>query len=129
MATAKTTPKKAPAKKTAKKAVAKSGSFAVLATGGKQYLVRVGDTITIEKMDGEFAKGDKVTFDNVLLIDDGATTKIGAPMISGGKVIAEFVSGGRAKKIDVIKYQPKSRYYKKRGHRQPFAKVKITAIA
>ena len=134
MATAKTTSKKAPAKKavakkTAKKAVEKSGAFAVLATGGKQYLVRVGDTITIEKMAGEFKAGDTIKFDQVLLSDDGSATKIGAPMISGSVVTAEFVSAGRAKKIDVIKYQPKSRYYKKRGHRQPFAKVKITAIA
>ena len=133
MATAKTTSKKAPAKKTAAKktatkAVAKSGSFAVLATGGKQYLVRVGDTITIEKMNGEFKVGDTIKFDQVLLSDDGSATKIGVPMILGGVVTGEFVSAGRAKKIDVIKYQPKSRYYKKRGHRQPFAKVKITAI-
>lgn len=122
MATAKKTTKTA-----AKKAVAKSGSFAVIATGGKQYLVRSGDTITIEKLDGVQA-GDAVTFDQVLLVDDGSTTKIGTPTISGAKVSAELVSAGRAKKIDVIKYQPKSRYYKKRGHRQPFVVVKIGDI-
>lgn len=119
----------ATAKKTPKKKAEKAGAFAVVATGGKQYLVRTGDTIIIEKMDGEFKQGDKITFDSVLLTDDGSTTKIGAPMISGAKVTGEFIEGGRAKKIDVIKYQPKSRYYKKRGHRQPFAKVKITAVA
>lgn len=120
----------ATAKKTTKKAAKadKAGSFAVIATGGKQYLVRSGDIITIEKMDGTFAAGDKIIFDSVLLTDDGSATQVGAPFIKGATVGAEFVSAGRAKKIDVIKYQPKSRYYKKRGHRQPFAKVKIVTI-
>ena len=124
MATAKKTSKKAPA---ANKAAAKDGAFAVIATGGKQYVVRAGDTIQIEKLAGDLKAGDKVSFD-VLLIDNGAETTIGTPVIKGGKVDAEFVAAGRSKKIDVIKYQPKSRYYKKRGHRQPFAKVKINAV-
>lgn len=122
MATAKKT-----VKKSVKKVVAKEGSFAVIANGGKQYLVRVGDVVTLEKMAGN--AGDTVTFDQVLLVDDGSTTKLGTPAISGAKVTGEFIEAGRAKKIDVIKYQPKSRYYKKNGHRQPFVKVKITAIA
>jgi len=121
MATAKKTVKKAPVKK--------AGAFAVIATGGKQYLVRAGDVITIEKLDGEFAKGDSISFDKVLLVDDGSTTKIGAPHVTGAKIAGEFVESGRAAKIDVIKYQPKSRYYKKRGHRQPFMKVKISDIS
>jgi large subunit ribosomal protein L21 len=115
----------ATAKKTTKKAA--EGTFAVIANGGKQYLVKVGDVVTLEKMTGN--TGDIVTFDQVLLVDDGATTKLGTPAISGSVVTGEFVEAGRAKKIDVIKYQPKSRYYKKNGHRQPFVKVKITAIA
>ena len=124
MATAKKAVKKT-VKKTA--GAADSSTFAVIANGGKQYLVKVGDVLTLEKMAGN--AGDVVTFDQVLLVDDGATTKLGAPMISGAKVTGEFIEAGRAKKIDVIKYQPKSRYYKKTGHRQPFVKVKITAIA
>jgi large subunit ribosomal protein L21 len=121
----------ATAKKTVKKATkaAKAGSFAVMATGGKQYLVRSGDVITIEKLDGQWTVGDAVNFDSVLLTDDGSATVVGTPFIKGAKIVAELVETGRAKKIDVIKYQPKSRYYKKRGHRQPFVKVKITAIA
>lgn len=117
----------ATAKKTTKKAD-KSSAFAVIANGGKQYLVRAGDVITLEKMSGEFKAGDVISFDQVLLTDDGSATKIGAPIISGVSVKGEFVESGRAKKIDVIKYQPKSRYYKKKGHRQPFVKVKITTI-
>ncbi len=123
--TGKVAPKKAAAKKT--KTSDAGATFAVIANGGKQYLVKVGDVLTLEKMEGN--AGDVVTFDQVLLVDDGATTKLGAPTIAGATVTGEFVEAGRAKKIDVIKYQPKSRYYKKSGHRQPFVKVKITAIA
>ena len=131
MATAKKTvtsaPKAAPKKAASKKAV-KSGAFAVIATGGKQYLVRPGDIITVEILDGEFKAGDSISFDQVLLLDDGATTTMGMPTIAGASVKAEFVEAGRATKIDVIKYQPKSRYYKKRGHRQPFMKFKIVGF-
>lgn len=131
MATAKKAVKKA-VKKVTKKAAPVVGGFAVIANGGKQYLVKNGDVLTLEKMippaGGEFAAGDKITFDQVLMTDDGTTTTIGTPMIAKATVTGEFIESGRAKKIDVIKYQPKSRYYKKRGHRQPFVKVKITQI-
>lgn len=122
----------ATAKKAVKKVAKKTsneGTFAVIANGGKQYLVKVGDVLTLEKMAGEFAAGDAITFDQVLLVDDGATTVMGTPAIAGKKVMGEFIESGRAKKIDVIKYLQKSRYYKKNGHRQPFVKVKITAIS
>jgi len=115
-------------KKVAKKTVSKEGPFAVIATGGKQYMVRVGDIVTTEIMGNEMKAGDTVSFDQVLLIDNGSTTTIGKPTIPGALVTAEFIEQGRAQKIDVIKYQPKSRYYKKRGHRQPFIKVKIVGI-
>ncbi|MDB4983982.1 MAG: ribosomal protein large subunit ribosomal protein [Patescibacteria group bacterium] len=132
MATAKKTTKTVAVKKTAAKKAApkapKSGPFAVIATGGKQYLVRPNDVITVEILDGEFKAGDSISFDQVLLIDDGSTTKIGAPYVAGASVKAAFVEAGRAAKIDVIKYQPKSRYYKKRGHRQPFMKFKIVGF-
>jgi len=119
---------------TAKKAVKKekSGTFAVIANGGKQYLVRSGDVVTLEKMNpqagGEFKAGDAVSFDQVLLKDTGSITELGAPFIKGLVIAGEFVASGRAKKIDVIQYKQKSRYYKKKGHRQPFVKVKIGEI-
>ncbi len=116
----------ATAKKTVKKAAPKSDAFAVIATGGKQYLVRPGDVITVEILGEELKAGDSISFDKVLLMDNGSSTTIGVPYISGAKVDATFVEAGRAAKIDVIKYQPKSRYYKKRGHRQPFMKFKIS---
>ena len=117
----------ATAKKTTKKA-AQTGTFAVIATGGKQYLVKTGDVISVEKLDGTFAAGDTISFDQVLLKDDGSTTVLGTPTIKGATVTAEFVEAGRGKKIDVIQYKQKSRYFKKNGHRQPYMKFKIADI-
>ncbi len=102
---------------------------AVIKTGGKQYVVSKGDTLFIEKMPGDLKTGDKVTFDQVLLVDNGSDTTIGAPTIKGAEVKATVVAAGRAPKIDVVKYKAKSRYYKRRGHRQPFLKVKIDSIS
>lgn len=102
--------------------------FAVIQTGGKQYQVKAGDTLTIEKLPGEFKAGDKIVFDKVLLVDNGKDTTIGTPFIDGASVVASFTEAGRAKKIEVLKYKQKSRYLKKNGHRQPFFKVKIEAI-
>jgi large subunit ribosomal protein L21 len=103
--------------------------FAVIKTGGKQYKVAEGDILKIEKLDGDFAKGDKVTFDEVLAVIDGDKIEVGTPMLKGKKLDATFEMAGRNKTIDVIKYKAKSNYYKKRGHRQPFIKVKIGKIA
>lgn len=102
--------------------------FAVIQTGGKQYRVSVGDSVQIEKLSGEYKEGDTITFDKVLLVDNGSDTTIGTPYIDGAKVQATLESIGRAKKILVVKYKPKSRYYKRNGHRQPFFKVKITSL-
>ncbi len=103
-------------------------TFAVIETGGKQYEVSVGTTILVEKLPGEHKKGDEVTFDKVLLVDDEKGTTIGTPYIDGASVAATFVSAGRHPKIDVIKYKQKSRYFKKKGHRQPYSKVEITKV-
>ena len=102
--------------------------FAVIQTGGKQYKVSVGDSVKIEKLTGDYKQGDKITFDKVLLVDNGTDTTIGTPYISGAKVEAELTEVGRAKKILVVRYKQKSRYYKRNGHRQPFFTVKITAL-
>jgi large subunit ribosomal protein L21 len=102
--------------------------FAVINTGGKQYKVAKGDVLNVEKISDTIKVGDKVVFDKVLLVDDGATTKIGTPTVSGAKVEAVLKEIGRAKKVIVIKYKQKSRYFKKNGHRQPFSKVEITSV-
>lgn len=100
--------------------------FAVIETGGKQYAVSEGDLITVEKLSS--GKDGAVSFDKVLLVDDGKETTIGAPYIEGATVTGKIEQEGRARKITVIKYKAKSRYFKKRGHRQPFAKVRISKI-
>jgi large subunit ribosomal protein L21 len=101
--------------------------FAVIATGGKQYKVKTGDTIKIEKIKGALKVGDKVTFDQVLLVE-GKETAIGTPFLAGNKVEGTLKEIGRNKTIDVIKYKQKSRYFKKNGHRQPWFKVEISNI-
>ena len=114
--------------------------FAVIKTGGKQYKVSLGTFISIEKIKGparphnglraggEFKKGDKISFDKVLLVDDGKNTTIGTPFIAGAKVDSEVIEIGRARKILVMKYKQKSRYLRRNGHRQPYIKVKIASI-
>ncbi len=102
--------------------------FAIIETGGKQYMASVGDILKIEKIKGEFKAGDKVSFDRVLMVDNGTDTTIGAPYIKGAAVTAEVTKIARAKKVIVIKYKAKSNYFKKRGHRQPFFEVKISSI-
>ncbi|HBA46044.1 50S ribosomal protein L21 [Candidatus Nomurabacteria bacterium RIFCSPLOWO2_02_40_28] len=102
--------------------------FAVIQTGGKQYKVSKGGFLSIEKITGEYKKGDKLSFDKVLLVDDGKDTTIGTPYIKGAKVEGELVEIGRARKILVVKYKQKSRYLRRNGHRQPFFKVKIISI-
>lgn len=106
----------------------RTGDFAVIQTGGKQYLVFVGDEVKIEKFAEESKVGDKVTFDKVLLKDSGEETKIGTPFLSGAKVEAEVIEIGKLPKVEVVKYKAKTRYFKKIGHKQPFVKIKITSL-
>jgi large subunit ribosomal protein L21 len=103
-------------------------SFAVIQTGGKQYKVSKGDTVTIEKLSDDLKVGDKVTFDTVVLTDDGKTTDLGAPFIKGSTVSATISEIGKHKKVMVVRYRQKSRYHKRNGHRQPFMKVTVDAI-
>jgi large subunit ribosomal protein L21 len=101
--------------------------FAIIDTGGKQYRVKVGETVTIEKLAG-LNKGDTVIFDKVLLVEDADGTTIGDPYIKGAAVKAEFVEYGRTAKVRVVKYKAKARYLKQNTHRQPFCKVLISSI-
>lgn len=115
---------------TTKSSMATQSPFAVIKTGGKQYKVASGDTITIEKMIGEYKVGDKLEFVDVLLTDNGTETKVGAPTIAGAKVTGEISEIGRAAKVIIMRYKQKSRSGNpKNGHRQPFFKVKINSIA
>lgn len=99
--------------------------LAVIATGGKQYLVKTGDTIKIEKIEGE--AGGKVTFDKVLLTadDNGGNVKLGNPTVAGAAVSATVVKQGKHATVRVEKFKRKVRYHKVHGQRQRFTEVKI----
>lgn len=126
----KTDPQTSAAPKKAPRQAAPSGKdeFAVIMSGGKQYVVSVGSQIKIEKLKGEHKEGDSLTFDKVLVVDNGSETTIGTPYINGAKVTGKLEKTGRDRKVEIIKYKQKSRYFVRRGHRQPFFLVKIESI-
>ncbi len=100
--------------------------YAVIETGGKQYQVKEGDEIFIEKLDVQ--SDDTVTFDKVVAVG-GDTLNVGAPYVSGATVEAKVIKNGKAKKITVFTYKPKKgSSHRKIGHRQPYTKVRIDAI-
>lgn len=99
----------------------------MIATGGKQYRVHEGDRIKVEKL-GK-AQGEKVIFDQVLLLADGEEVSIGTPYIEGGGVTGEVQGHIKAKKIDVIKFKRRKNHLKRMGHRQQYTQVKITNIS
>ena len=99
-------------------------TFAVIKTGGKQYKVAEGDVLSVEKLEHE---GDKIVFEEVLLVSNGEV-KVGKPLVSGAKVEAKIMEEGKGKKKMVFRYHSKTRYRKKKGHRQPYTKVQITKI-
>ncbi|MBI5221921.1 MAG: 50S ribosomal protein L21 [Candidatus Magasanikbacteria bacterium] len=100
--------------------------FSVIETGGKQYLVKSGEILRVEKLNVE--AGKEIAFDKVLLTanEDGSDVKIGTPYLSGVVVNATVLAQGRAKKIRVEKFKRKVRYHKVHGHRQCFTRVKIS---
>lgn len=100
--------------------------FAVIETGGKQLRVEEGQSYFVEKLDG--TEGDELIFDKVLIVD-GKSLRVGTPYIKGASVTAKIVKQGKAKKIDVFKYKAKANYRRHTGHRQPYTKVSIEAIA
>ncbi len=101
--------------------------IAIIETGSKQYVVTKDSVIDIETM-GVDKVGAKVTFDKVLLTDDGSKTTVGAPYVKGAEVVGELVETGKDAKKIVLRYREKSRYSKKKGHRQPYARVRITSV-
>lgn len=102
--------------------------LAVIKTGGKQYKIKEGSILNIEKIAGK--EGDEIKFGEVLLIsdEDGKKVSVGTPLVEGAEVSAKILEQGRAKKVSVIKYKPKVRYKRNVGHRQPFTKIEITKI-
>jgi large subunit ribosomal protein L21 len=100
--------------------------YAVVATGGKQYKVREGEILRIEKIPGEV--GADVSFDKILMFSDGENVKIGQPVLDDVAVNGHIVSQGKSKKIIVFKYKRRKRYRRKQGHRQQFTAVQIDNI-
>jgi len=101
--------------------------YAVIETGGKQYRVQQGDVVSVEKLGVE--AGQKVTFDKVLVVNDGTAVTVGTPCVAGASVNATVVENGKGKKVVIFKYKAKKDYRKKQGHRQPYTMVQIDEIA
>ena len=100
--------------------------YAVVLTGGKQYRVQEGDVIYVEKLNAEVESTVELT--EVLAVSNGENLTVGAPLVSGAKVVAKVAAQGKANKITVFKYKPKKDYRKKTGHRQPYTKLVIEKI-
>lgn len=101
-------------------------NFAVIETGGKQYKVAPGEKVKVEKLDAK--EGDSFKFDKVLLAADGDKVEIGTPNVKGAVVEAKVLKQGRADKVIVFKYHSKTRYRKRKGHRQMFTELEIVKI-
>ena len=100
--------------------------YAVIKTGGKQYSVKVGDVVYVEKLNAE--ADAEVTFDQVLAVGEEGSVKVGAPVVEGATVVAKVVKNGKGKKLNILTYRPKKGSMVRKGHRQPYTKVEITAI-
>lgn len=101
--------------------------YAVIKTGGKQYRVVAGEKIKIEQIPADV--GSEITLDQVLMVGEGESVQIGAPMISGAAVTATVVSHGRRDKIKIFKMRRRKHYQKHQGHRQNYTEIRIEAIA
>ncbi|TNF98921.1 MAG: 50S ribosomal protein L21 [Gammaproteobacteria bacterium] len=99
---------------------------AVFITGGKQYRVSEGDKIKVESLNA--SPGDSVDFDQVLMLVDGADSKVGEPVVEGGKVSAKVLSNGRGRKVEIIKFRRRKQHMKRQGHRQNYTELEITGI-
>jgi large subunit ribosomal protein L21 len=106
--------------------VAGAGAYAIFETGGKQYRVAVGDTLSVEKLPVE--PGAEITFDRVLMVGGNGSAQVGTPLVPGATVEAQVAEQYRGSKIVVFKYKPKKRYRRRTGHRQSLTRVAITAI-
>jgi len=100
---------------------------AVIATGGKQYIVEEGNIIKVEKLDAK--EGEKVKFEQVLMLEKDGEYQIGQPLVENSYVEGKVLKQGKAKKIVVFKYKPKKKYQKKLGHRQSFTEIRIEKIS
>lgn len=112
----------------ANETVENEAPFAVIESGGKQYMVTQGDTIDVELLH-DCKEGEEVVFDKVLMSTDGSATTIGTPYIEGAKVTGECIAQTKGKKLSIIRFESKSNRSRKVGHRQPYTRVTITTLA
>ena len=103
-----------------------AGPYAIIETGGKQYRVSVGDTLSVERLSAE--AGTEITIDRVLLLGGDGATRVGTPTVAGAAVTACIEDHARGEKIVVFKYKAKKRYRRRMGHRQSLTRLAITAI-
>ena len=101
-------------------------AFAVITTGGKQYIVREGQTLEVELL-GNYTEGDKIEFDSVLMTDNGSTAMVGTPH-TGTKVTATYLGETKGPKLTIVRYKAKSNRDRRIGHRQHYASIKIEKI-
>jgi len=102
-------------------------AYAVFKTGGKQYRVQTGDQIDVEKLDLE--EGSETSFGEVLLVNDGSTTTVGAPVVEGASVTAKVVEQFRGDKVIAFKFKRRQGYHKTKGSRRHLTKLEITSIS
>ncbi len=103
------------------------GTYAIVETGGKQYWVQPGDRLRVESIDCD--EGDLVELSNVLMVSRDGDVVLGTPKVEGVVVTAQAVGEGRGSKTVVFKYKRKTRYRRRRGHRQPYTDLRVTAIS
>jgi large subunit ribosomal protein L21 len=101
--------------------------YAVFRTGGKQYRATKGDVLRLEKIEAD--EGSTIEFDEVLLVGEGSSIKVGSPLLSGGTVSAKVVCQGKSRKVSVVKFKRRQNYLRQGSHRQFFTEVEITGIA
>ncbi len=101
--------------------------YAVIKTGGKQYRVAAGEKLKVEQIPADV--GTEITLDQVLMVGEGESVKIGAPLITGAKVTAKVISHGRGPKIKIFKMRRRKHYQKHQGHRQNYTEIQISNIA
>jgi large subunit ribosomal protein L21 len=101
--------------------------YAVIATGGKQYRVETGGVLRVEKLSAE--PGATVEFNDVLLIADGDSVRIGAPLLTGGKVLATVEKHAKGDKVSIVKFRRRKHYLRQKTHRQQYTQVRVTDIS
>lgn len=100
--------------------------YAVIATGGKQYRVTKGETLRVEKLDGE--AGDSISLDRVLMVGEGDKVSVGTPLLDKASVTATIKAQGRGDKVEIVKFRRRKHSRSQMGHRQSYTEIEVTDI-